>query len=347
MESYYCNTLPRELRQSYHVLLEGLLSLDASISLPRLSDAELADLFALVRLDHPEIFYVSGFSYRFRPGAESLEFLPDYLFPKKQIEDHRRAIEARVRRLTAAAVQLDEKGRELYVHDFICTNVRYDKLKKPYSHEVIGPLTQGVGVCEGIAKTVKLLCNALGLPCIVAFSEAAPEKGIKYRHAWNLVMIGGKYYHLDATFDRTLSESGQIRYDYFNLGDASLFRDHEAYVWKVPACPDNSRSYYIENKLSFTKLEVLESRLKQCAKKGKPLVFQWRGGYLTREVLAQLCALAEKAGAAQGKSSAVSLNWPQAVLTVSYSAEGQNILRMEDANEGESPLSISSSFSDK
>ena len=36
--------------------------------------------------------------------------------------------------------------KEKYVHDFICENVRYDKLKKAYSHEIIGPLGQGVGV---------------------------------------------------------------------------------------------------------------------------------------------------------------------------------------------------------
>ena len=32
------------------------------------------------------------------------------------------------------------------IHDFILEQVRYDKLKKPYSHEILGPLTQGVGV---------------------------------------------------------------------------------------------------------------------------------------------------------------------------------------------------------
>ena len=53
----------------------------------------------------------------------------------------------------------DEK--EKYVHDFICDNVRYDKLKKAYSHEIIGPLGQGVGVCEGIAKAVKVLLDVL------------------------------------------------------------------------------------------------------------------------------------------------------------------------------------------
>ena len=82
------------------------------------------------------------------------------------------------------------------VHDFICQGVCYDKLKKPYSHEIIGLLGEGVGVCEGIAKTVKILCDALGIWCMIAISEANPEKNIKYRHAWNIIRAEGKYCHL-------------------------------------------------------------------------------------------------------------------------------------------------------
>ena len=80
----------------------------------------------------------------------------------------------------------------MYVHDFICENVRYDKLKKAYSHEIIGPLGQGVGVCEGIAKSVKILCDALNLWCIIAICGNNPEKGIKYRHTWKYYPAGWK-----------------------------------------------------------------------------------------------------------------------------------------------------------
>ena len=41
-------------------------------------------------------------------------------------------------------------------------------------------------MCEGIAKTVKALCDAVGLECIVALSEANPDAGVKYRHTWNV-----------------------------------------------------------------------------------------------------------------------------------------------------------------
>ena len=55
---------------------------------------------------------------------------------------------ARVEKLARPAMKLTELEKERYIHDFICEHVHYDKLKKPYSHEIIGPLGQGVGVCE-------------------------------------------------------------------------------------------------------------------------------------------------------------------------------------------------------
>ena len=125
---------------------------------------------------------------------------------------------ARVEKLARTVSTKTELEKELYIHDFICENIHYDKLKKPYSHEIIGPLGHGVGVCEGIAKSVKVLCDALGIWCIIVISEANPEKKIKYRHAWNIVKIGKTYYHLDATFDLSLSKT-LTRHDYFNLSD--------------------------------------------------------------------------------------------------------------------------------
>ena len=195
---------------------------------------------------------------------------------------------------------------------------------------------QSVGVCEGIAKSVKILCDALGIWCIVALSEANPEKGIKYRHAWNVVRIGGKYYHLDATFDNTLGGGERLRYDYFNLSDKQIFRDHERLVWKIPSCEDSDHFYYKEKKISFTKTEEVRKRSAQAVKKGKMLIFHWRGGYLTKEVLTELLHIIEEEAVKKERHAKVSLNWPQAVLQVTFEKElkGEQF-RMEEANEGE------------
>ena len=163
MEEFYYQKMDRQKQAVYHGMLQGVLQLADQIQLPRVDGKELYDIFFQMRLDHPEIFWVVGFSWKYYPDSPNLIFVPEYLFEKGKIKEHQIALTSRVEKLARQAQGLSEWEKEKYVHDFICKNVRYDKLKKPYSHEIIGPLGQGVGVCEGIAKAVKVLCDALGL----------------------------------------------------------------------------------------------------------------------------------------------------------------------------------------
>ena len=325
---------------TYHSIFVGVKNLSDEIQVPALSGEELYNIFFQMRLDHPEIFWVTNFKYRYYKDSPNLIFIPEYLFEKNKIREHQKALTARVEKLVRPAQKMSEWEKEKYVHDFICENVRYDKLKKAYSHEIIGPLGQSVGVCEGIAKAVKVLLDALGVWCVIAICGNNPEKGIKYRHTWNIVKINGTYYHLDATFDNSLGkdhENTEIRYDYFNLDDQQIFRDHEPLIAPAPHCNDHDHFYYKEKKLSFTKQEDVYKRSLQAAKKGKVLVFHWRGGYLTKEVLNELLDLIRKAGMEKEKNAMVSINWPQAV-PVSYTH-----LKACDSSEMFSNLEISNS----
>lgn len=127
-----------------------------------------------------------------------------------------------------------------------------------------------------------------------------------------------------------------IRYDYFNLDDGHIFKDHEPLIAAAPHCTDHDHFYYKEKKLSFTKTEDVYKRSLQAAKKGKTLTFHWRGGYLTREVLNELLRLIRKVGEEKNKTAVVNVNWPQAVLRLHYTeAQMQECITMEDANEGE------------
>lgn len=335
--AYYYQQLSKTEQKAYYAMKKGLLDLAVSFSVPRLDGKRLADIYFMVRMDCPEIFWSEKFSYRYYQDSDHVELIPEYLFKKNQILEHQKAMDARVRKLVRQAQGMTEKEKELFVHDFICKNVTYDKLKKAYSHEILGPLGQGVGVCEGIAKTVKILCDALGIWCVVALCDNNPEKGIKYRHMWNVVRIDGKYYHLDATFDNSLSKHGEIRYDYFNLGDRQVFKDHEPPIYPLPRCSDEEHSYYREKKLSWTKYEEVQKRAAQAVKKGKIFVFHWRGGYLTKEVLRDLFEIFHEEAAKKGKYAKAMVNWPQAVLQVQFvEQESGNEIILEEANEGES-----------
>ena len=305
MEQYYYNHMNKAQQAAYNSILSGVKNLADEFQIPALEGEELYNVFFQMRLDHPEIFWVSSYKYRYYKDSPNLIFIPEYLFDKKKICEHQKAMTARVEKLIRPAQKLSEWEKEKYVHDFICENIRYDKLKKSYSHEIIGPLGQGVGVCEGIAKAVKVLLDALGVWCVIAICGNNPE-------------------------------TSEIRYDYFNLDDSQIFRDHEPLIAPAPHCGDHEHFYYKEKKLSFTKKEDVYKRSLQAAKKGRVLIFHWRGGYLTKEVLKELLELIRKAGDEKDKTAMVSINWPQAVIRVQYTdMQVQESVTIEEANEGE------------
>ena len=335
MAGYYYKMLSREQKTVYDALRAGFDALSPAIRVPRLEGAALSDAYNALKLDEPLLFFVVGFTYRFYPQADHVEVAPEYLFDKGKIKSHRAAVQTRIERLTRPLQGKSELQKEQAIHDFILENVRYDKLKKSYSHEIIGPLTQGVGVCEGIAKTVKALCDAVNLPCIVALSEAAPERGVRYRHAWNIITVEGKTYHVDATFDNSL-QRGCKRYDYFNLDDKHIFRDHETLVFPVPPCTADKGYFY--RALSFTKPEDVENRVRQALrKKQAQFVFHWRGGGLNREILRELLQRCEAAAQDKGKSVACSVNVAQAVIQLDFTDAPAGDVVVQQPDEGNEP----------
>lgn len=336
-KKYYYQKMSKVQQAVYRGMFDGFVSIASEFSVPRMEGKDLADVFFLLRLDYPEIFYAGSFSYRFTDLSQTVVIVPEYMFEKKKIRQHQQALEGRISRLARQAEGMTPEEKEMYIHNFICENVTYDKLKKQYSHEIIGPLQQGVGVCEGIAKTVKVLCDRLHMECIIAISRECPQKGIKYRHAWNLVKIQGKWYHLDATFDNSLGRYGAKRFDYFNLDDKKIFRDHQELVYPVPSCTDGNAFYYKTARLSLTKTEEVGKRLKAVLRKKQPyFVFHWRGGALNKSILEEIFKEASKAAEEKDKYVKLSVNLSQAVLEITIlEHQVQAEICMEDADEGE------------
>jgi len=344
MEPYYYSQMNKQQQKIYQLMKNGLESFSDCFDVPRIDGTELSDIFYRLRLDCPEIFYASTFHYSYYKDSTLVKLKPVYLFDKNKIRDHLMAMTTRVEKLTRIAKDKSDWEKEQYIHDFICENVTYDKLQKQYSHEITGPLGNGVGVCEGIAKAVKILCDHLSLPCIVVISTNNPEKHIKYRHAWNVIQINGVWTHLDATFDNSLGKK-EVRYDYFNLDDKSIFKDHEPAIYKIPACSEGDHFYYKEKKLSFTKLEDVAKRCLQAIKKRKVLTFHWRGGYLTKAVMEELLQLVADTAKEKGQHSQVSINWPQAIIRVKFFQEQvEDSVKMEDAYEEENDAELDPSI---
>ena len=75
-ENYYYDQLNKEQQRAYYAMKEGLLNLQDSFSVPMLSKKELSDIYFMIRMDCPAIFYSVSFSYKYYPDSTEVEMVP-------------------------------------------------------------------------------------------------------------------------------------------------------------------------------------------------------------------------------------------------------------------------------
>jgi len=109
-------------------------------------------------------------------------------------------------------------------------NVRYDKQeliasssgrsKNPNSHNAYGALLNGLAVCDGFSSAFNLLAQKLGFECMLATGRSNHRSAGSVEHAWNIVKVKNKCYHMDVTWDTNqYNEFKEHSYDYFALDD--------------------------------------------------------------------------------------------------------------------------------
>ena len=65
MEQYYYNHMDKQKQAAYHGILQGITSLVDEFQIPALDGEDLYKVFYQLREDHPEIFLLSVFNYRY------------------------------------------------------------------------------------------------------------------------------------------------------------------------------------------------------------------------------------------------------------------------------------------
>lgn len=117
-----------------------------------------------------------------------------------------------------------EKAKVL--HDWICDHAEYAKsdLMNRGNHADTAVFADGVAVCEGYSRTYNLLLNEAGLQSWYIKNAT---------HAWNIVMIEGKPFHIDTTWDDSDNS------DYWFMRTDKEFiasgEDHQKWVAAVPS----------------------------------------------------------------------------------------------------------------
>ena len=158
---------------------------------------------------------------------------------------------------------MNEFEREKAIHDYIVLNTRYDY--ENYlngtvpndSYSAYGVFFKGTAVCQGYVHAAHLMLWLAGIESHIVTGVANGGD-----HAWNKVKIGGEYYNLDVTWDDPVpDEPGRVMYNYFNITDEELERDH---VWnhsKWPAATEKEYNYYEYLGLAVHSREELRERI--------------------------------------------------------------------------------------
>jgi len=228
---YYFSRLTEEQKALYKTILSSLKTYSKEIKMQLRPTNEILKVFNYVLLDNPLIFYTSSFRQMMDLDKRKCSVMPEYKYPKNFSKETTATINNYLQVFDSIKGKND-LDKETYVHDYCLKNFNYDYSLGDYSYSVLGAVLNKTSACEGIAKFVKLAFDYLGLKSLVVCGKAKNQtyNNKMEPHAWNIIKLNGKTYHLDVTFDMASRDKS-----YFNLSDEIIKRDHIV-IGEAPAC---------------------------------------------------------------------------------------------------------------
>lgn len=251
----------------YREIEQALGSMEDTIKLSTepleqgMDEQDIDKIFQCVLIDHPEIFYTTGYTYtKYSRGDRTvgIDFAGAYELTKEEAASRMEAI----RSVTAEWLSDMDEGTSEYdkvkgVYETIIFSTNYD-LDAADNQNIASVFLGGASVCQGYAKATQYLLNHLGVMCTLV--QGTVETG--EAHAWNLVQVDGDYYYVDTTWGDASyqmedgSSQGklpEINYDYLCVTTQDLLRTHRIEsVIPMPECTATEANYYVREGTYFT-----------------------------------------------------------------------------------------------
>lgn len=262
----------QEGKYAYDMLEESLRPLYAEILMILEKHAEnirvstndsdiLQKVFLYVHTDHPELYWMDGYSYmRYANGNEILylTFSGKYTYTPEEIRHFQIYIDQYVSQcLAGIQMNASDYDKVKYIYEYIINHTEY-VLDSPDNQNILSVFLYGESVCQGYAKAAQYLLERLNVPCTMVVGKVETGEG----HAWNLVQIDGAYYYMDATWgDASYHIDGQpvqgvrmpISYEFLNITTEQLLKTHIIdSVVPMPQCIATDANYYVKEDLYFT-----------------------------------------------------------------------------------------------
>ena len=265
-------------REVYAILSDMLTKVDITSKDP--DEVDLA--FRAVMVDHPEIFYVKGYSIgKYMSGStlKKIAFSGTYTMSKADVEKKTEEVEAYVSNVVDNAPKdAGEFDKIKYVYDYLIRHNDY-VVDSENNQNILSVVEGGRTVCQGYTKMMQLILNRMGMFCTLVNGKACGRNGVPDPddlanvqnaewggHVWNIVRCNGMYYNVDVTWgdaaitlmngDGTLSNDIDVNYEFFLVDDDYLTQTHEPKpVVNMPRCNSMEDNYYNHEGLYFTHVD--------------------------------------------------------------------------------------------
>lgn len=318
VDRYYYGKLTDLEKTVYKEMYQGCMA-HADIIPLSVSEQEIANSYDRVTSaltdDNPLLYYLNQSCMTFAKDVNgNVAAAPQYYFSKESVAKYNQKIQDTVNKLIEE-LDLTEGNDALKVrkvHDYFCKHVTYAKdgsdmkniSKFIAAHNIIGVFAHKEAQCEGIAKAAKVLLNAVDVRCIFVYGKAGQSEKDMAEHSWNIVNISGEPYHLDITFDIGAGSGKLISYDYYNVTESQIRKNH-IFSTGYPKCIAKERNYFEENNLVFSAKKKLKNYIEDEIRAGqRSFYFKLAGQLRAKEVCSEMMDHAFKVMCELGQTNA-------------------------------------------
>lgn len=155
---------------------------------------------------------------------EYSDFIKDSFYMAEDVGFLNEYVKAQYKKIAEEVTSPDMSDTEKVkvLHDWVCRNTRYatGDTNSTEFHTDASILLNDSTVCEGYAKAFNLLCHSAGIESYYLHSSD---------HAWNIVKLGGHYFHVDTTWD----DGENIGYSWFLKSDGEISVNNSHSKWKA------------------------------------------------------------------------------------------------------------------
>ena len=228
-----------------------------------LTDKDIEHIFYCVCMDHPELFYVTGYSFVTHMIGDKVVgyvFSGSYAYDRETALHKEKEIEWAAKDFLSGLPNGGKNAGDYekikYVYEKLILETEYS-LDAPDNQSIYSALVGKLSVCQGYAKAMQYLLNELGVECTLVQGEVQGEP-----HGWNLVKADGEYYYVDVTWgDNSYHpNSGPTAapeiLDYLLVTSDEMCKERRIEeIVPLPNCTATSDNYFIRENAYFESLD--------------------------------------------------------------------------------------------